>query len=59
MIFICAFKDSEGIDHLIRSLRKEFKDIIDNQNYLIIKEQILFNLFPDGLLELQENEKIP
>jgi len=50
IVFVCAFKDSSGIDHLSRSLRKEYKDIIEEQNYLIIKEQILFNLFPKGLL---------
>lgn len=52
LVFICAFKDISGIDHLSRSLRKEFKDIIEEQDYLIIKEDILFNLFPKGLLEL-------
>lgn len=51
LVFVCAFKNAEEIDHLSRSLRKEFKEIIQEQDYLIIKEQILFNLFPDGLLE--------
>ncbi len=51
LVFVCAFKNTEEIDHLTRSLRKEFKEIIQEQEYLIIKEQILFNLFPDGLLE--------
>ena len=51
IIFVCAFRDSSGIDHLSRSLRKDFKDIIEEQNYLIIKEQVLFNLFPKGLLD--------
>lgn len=53
IIFVCAFKDAEGIDHLSRSMRKDFSDIIEEQEYLIIKEQILFNLFPKGVSELK------
>ncbi len=49
LIFVCAFKDSLGIDSLSRSLRSDFSDVIESQDYLIIKEQILFNLFPEGL----------
>jgi len=51
IVFVCAYKSPEGIDHLSRSLRKEYSEIIDKQEYLIIKEQVLFNLFPKGLLE--------
>jgi DNA-binding Lrp family transcriptional regulator len=51
IIFVCAFRNPEGIDHLSRSLRKDFSDMIDSQDYLIIKEQILFNLFPKGMDE--------
>jgi DNA-binding Lrp family transcriptional regulator len=51
LVFVCAFKSPEGIDHLSRELRREYKEIIEEQNYLIIKEQVLFNLFPEGLLE--------
>lgn len=51
IVFVCAFKDPEGIDHLLRSLRKEFSDIIEEQNYLIVKEEILFNLFPIGIVK--------
>jgi DNA-binding Lrp family transcriptional regulator len=52
IIFTCAFKDADGIDHLSRSIRKEFSDVIAEQDYLIIKEQIAFNLFPRGIIEL-------
>jgi DNA-binding Lrp family transcriptional regulator len=51
IVFMCAFKTADGIDHLSRNLRKDYKDIIDEQDYLIVKEQILFNLFPRGLLQ--------
>ena len=51
LIFVCAFKNSDGIDHLSRSLRRSYSDIIEKQEYLIIKEMIAFNLFPKGLLE--------
>ena len=49
LLFVCAFKSTDKIDHLSRSLRKEFSNIIDQQEYLIIKEQISFNLFPRGI----------
>lgn len=52
VVFDCAFRNSEGIDSLSRSLREEFSDIIESQDYLIIKEQVLFNLFPRGLINL-------
>jgi len=50
LIFVCAFKTPEGIDHLSRNIRKEYSEMIQEQEYLIIKEQILFNLFPRGIL---------
>jgi len=51
LVFVCAFNNSEGIDSLLRGLRGDFRDIIDKQEYLLIKEQILFNLFPKGLVK--------
>jgi DNA-binding Lrp family transcriptional regulator len=51
IIFVCAFKDPSGIDHLSRHLRRDYSDVIEEQNYLIIKEQVLFNLFPRGLVK--------
>jgi Lrp/AsnC family leucine-responsive transcriptional regulator len=51
-IFTCAFKISSQIDSLLRGLRANFLDIIESQNYLLIKEQVLFNLFPRGLINL-------
>ncbi|HLC72764.1 MAG TPA: Lrp/AsnC family transcriptional regulator [Candidatus Nanoarchaeia archaeon] len=51
IIFVCAFQNSEGIDNLSRGLRRSFSDIIDSQEYLIVKDQLLFNLFPRGLVD--------
>jgi DNA-binding Lrp family transcriptional regulator len=50
LIFACAFKAPEDIDHLSRSIRKKYSEIIDEQEHFMIKEQILFNLYPKGLL---------
>lgn len=49
-IFICAFKLPSQIDSLLRGLRSEYSGIIESQDYLLVKEQILFNLFPEGLI---------
>jgi hypothetical protein len=50
IFLVCVFKDASEIDHLSRSLRREYSDIIEEEDYLLIKEEILFNLFPKGLL---------
>lgn len=52
LIFVCLFKSSEEIDHLSRMLRQKYLDIIDEQNFFIITEQLLFNLFPEGILRM-------
>jgi len=52
IVFNCAFKESGGIDSLSRGLRERFSDILESQDYLIIKEQVLFNLLPRGLIDL-------
>ncbi len=51
LVFVCAFRNSNEIDSLLRGLRSEFQGMIESQSYLIIKEQVLFNLFPKGLAE--------
>ena len=51
IMFVCAYDSPEGIDHLSRGLRKEYSEILEKQEYLIIKEQVLFNLFPTGLVK--------
>ncbi len=51
LIFVSEFQDPEEIDHLLRGLRKQYPNIIDKQEYYIVKEQIKFYLFPEGLLQ--------
>ncbi|MBW3022450.1 winged helix-turn-helix transcriptional regulator, partial [Candidatus Woesearchaeota archaeon] len=51
IVFEASYRSPDGIDHLSRHLRKEFSDIIDSQQYLLIKEQVMFNLFPKGLIK--------
>lgn len=51
VVFECAFSNQDGIDELSRGLRSEFLEIIESQDYQIVKEQFLFNLFPRGLIE--------
>lgn len=51
LVFDCAFRTADEIDHFFRSLRKQYGDIIEKQEYMLVKEQILFNLFPKGLVE--------
>jgi len=50
IIFVCAFKSPDGIDTISRKLRNQFPEAIEKQKYLIIKDQIKFNLFPHGLI---------
>lgn len=49
VVFSCAFDNPDGIDQLSRFLRKDFGDIIHSQEYFIIKEEVLFNLYPKGI----------
>lgn len=49
LVFVCAFKDPQEIDFLSRKIRTEYPEMIKEQEYFIIKENILFNLFPSGL----------
>jgi DNA-binding Lrp family transcriptional regulator len=49
LVFSCAFKDPAEMDRFLRSIRKEHGAIISGQDYLLISEQVKFNLFPQGL----------
>ena len=51
LVFTCALKSSDELDHLARSIRKNYSEILDEQTYLAIKEQLVFNTFPAGLIE--------
>lgn len=55
LIFVCAFKDPQEIDTLSRKIRTGYPEIIKEQEYFIIKENLLFNLFPSGLVSLIGN----
>ncbi len=56
LVFVCAFKDPQEIDALSRKIRTEYPEIIKEQEYFIIKENILFNLFPLGVGLMMEKE---
>ena len=56
LFFVCAFRTPEGIDHLCRSLRREYNEVIESQDFFLIKEQVLFNLFPPGLLSAEGSQ---
>jgi|SRR3989338_6501837 len=51
ILFVCAYQNTQGIDHLSRLLRKEFQEIIEEQEYYIIKEQIQYTQFPKGMIK--------
>ena len=51
IVFAAAFRTADEIDHFSRSLRKQYGDIIEKQEYMLIKEHVLFNLFSKGLLD--------
>ena len=50
IVFNCNFNGVEDVDTLSRKLQREFNDIIETHEYLLVKEQILFNLFPRGIM---------
>jgi Lrp/AsnC family transcriptional regulator for asnA, asnC and gidA len=50
-LFVCACKGQDDLDALLRSLRQGCGDAFDAQSYLLVREQIVFDLFPKGLLE--------
>lgn len=53
LIVVAAFTTSDEIDTFSRSLQKQYRDHIEKQEYILIKEQLLFTLFPVGLLNQQ------
>lgn len=52
LVFVCAFLSVEGMDGFYRSLRKPFADVIERQEYFVMREQLSFSMFPGGLVEL-------
>ncbi len=51
MIFVIAFKTSQEIDAFSRDLRKNYIGSIKEQTYTIIRQELVYDLFPKGLLE--------
>ncbi len=51
IIIACAFNTTEKIDQFSRQLRTAYSEIIEFHEYIIIKEQLVYNMFPKGLLE--------
>lgn len=49
--FVVALKKAEDLDSLLRTLRSNYTNNIEEMSYMIIKEQLLFNLFPKGLIQ--------
>lgn len=46
IVFNCAFRKSEDVDHLLRSLRKDHVTVMDKQECFIIKERLKLSMFP-------------
>lgn len=51
LIFVIAFRTPQEIDSFSRTLRKNYIGCIKEQNYTIIRQELIYNLFPKGLLE--------
>ncbi len=51
LVFMTAFQNSKGVDHFSRKLRKDYGAIIQEQDFHIAQEQLVFNLFPKGLMD--------
>jgi DNA-binding Lrp family transcriptional regulator len=49
-VFVFGFRSVEEIDSLTRGFRKEYRNYIEEQNYHMIGEEIVYNLFPAGLI---------
>ena len=51
MIFTIAFRTAQEIDTFSRDLRKNYIGSIAEQKYTIIRQELVYTLFPKGLLE--------
>ena len=49
--FICAYKTPNEIDKISKTFRKDFSDIIEKQEYWVMKEVLFVDLFVGGLLK--------
>jgi DNA-binding Lrp family transcriptional regulator len=51
VIFNCAYRSLNDLDDFLRKIQERFKGRILASDYYIQREQVKFNLFPDGLLK--------
>lgn len=54
LIFVCALKSNDQMDRLSRKIRKAYPNQVDSQEYFLIKEEIVYNQFPKGLINLEK-----
>jgi hypothetical protein len=54
LVFTCAFQHPEEIDNLARSLRKEFHQVIADEDYFLMKDLIVLNWLPKGIIKHKE-----
>lgn len=47
----CSFKSISDLDSFLSRLQGDFKENIININYNIVREELKFDLFPEGLLQ--------
>ncbi|NQU78306.1 AsnC family transcriptional regulator [Candidatus Woesearchaeota archaeon] len=50
-LFICAFKTPNEIGKISKVFRKNYSDIIEKQDYWVMKEVLFIDLFLDGILK--------
>lgn len=54
LVFTCAFKQPDEMDQFSRTLRKEFHQIIADEDYFLMKDLIVLNWLPKGIIGLKE-----
>ncbi len=48
-LFVSAFRDPQGIDRLVRSLRADHSQLISSHTFLLIRDELALSPFPAGL----------
>lgn len=51
IILNCAFERIDGLDSFLSDLQEKFKEYISRIDYYIVRENLKFDLFPDGLVK--------
>lgn len=55
LFFLCACKSTDELDALLASLRSAYRGMVEMLDYLLVTKQLLFDLYPAGLLEEQRH----